>query len=50
MIAPENTLAQMLHAQGEGHVRTRETRTLQAGYVKTSEGKWAIAEMNFTQA
>ncbi|MBO9576332.1 MAG: hypothetical protein J7494_11380 [Sphingobium sp.] len=50
LIAPDNTLAQMLHAQGEGYVRASEARTLEADYVKTPGGSWAIAKLNFTQA
>lgn len=46
-IAPDHTLAQMLHAQGEGMVRTREQRTLKADYVRTREGGWAIAKLDF---
>jgi ketosteroid isomerase-like protein len=48
-IAPDHTLAQMLHAQGEGIVRTREQRTLRADYVRTREGGWAIAKLDFAQ-
>lgn len=50
LIAPEDTLTQMLHAQGEGYARTTEARTLKADYVKTPEGKWAIANLEFQQA
>ena len=50
LIAPDNTLAQMLHAQGEGYARTTEARTLKADYVKTREGNWAIASLAFEQA
>jgi ketosteroid isomerase-like protein len=46
-IAPDHTLAQMLHAQGEGMVRTSERRTLEAGYIRTREGNWAIASLDF---
>lgn len=46
-IAPDNTLAQMLHAQGEGMVRTSEARLLKADYVRTREGGWAIAGLDF---
>jgi len=47
VIAPDNTLAQMLHAQGEGTVRSREARMLAADYVKTRDGGWAIAGLAF---
>jgi ketosteroid isomerase-like protein len=50
MIAPDNTLAQMLHAQGEGTIRTREARTLRADYVRTRGGGWAIAKLDFQTA
>lgn len=46
-IAPDHTLAQMLHAQGEGVVRTSERRTLHADYLRTREGAWAIAKLDF---
>jgi ketosteroid isomerase-like protein len=49
-IAPNHTLAQMLHAQGEGMVRTREQRTLRADYVRSREGGWAIAKLDFVPA
>jgi len=49
MIAPDNTLAQMLHAQGEGRVRTSERGRLKADYVRTREG-WAIANIRFERA
>ena len=49
LIAPDNTLAQMLHAQGEGYARHSEARTLKADYVKTREGNWAIANLVFEQ-
>ncbi|GEM_PF-546956 len=49
VIAPDNTLAQMLHAQGEGVVRSREARVLAADYVKTRDGAWAIAGLAFEQ-
>lgn len=45
-IAPDHTLAQMLHAQGEGMIRTSEQRTLKADYVRTPEGGWAIAKLD----
>ncbi len=50
LIAPEGTLAQMLHAQGDGMVRTTERRTLRADYVRTREGGWAIESLAFEQA
>ncbi len=50
LIAPENTLAQMLHAQGEGYVRASEARTLRADYVKARDGRWAIAGLAFEKA
>lgn len=50
LIAPDSTLTQMLHAQGEGYARTSEARTLKADYVKTREGQWAIAGLAFEQA
>jgi hypothetical protein len=49
-IAADHTLAQMLHVQGEGMVRTRECRTLKADYVRTREGGWAIARLDFEKA
>lgn len=49
-IAPDNTLVQMLHAQGEGYVRTSEARTLKADYVKRPDGTWAIAGLGFEPA
>lgn len=49
-IAPDHTLAQMLHAQGEGMVRTSEHRTLKADYIRTREGGWAIAKLDFERA
>jgi hypothetical protein len=48
LIAPDNTLAQMLHAQGEGMVRETEQRTLKADYVRTADG-WAIAGLDFAR-
>lgn len=47
LIAPEDTLTQMMHAQGEGMVRTTEQRTLRADYVRTRTGDWAIASLAF---
>lgn len=49
-IAPDHTLAQMLHAQGEGMIRTTEQRTLKADYVRASEGGWAIAWLDLERA
>jgi ketosteroid isomerase-like protein len=49
-IAPDHTLAQMLHAQGEGMVRTSERRTLRTDYIRTHEGGWAIAKLDFERA
>ncbi|HEY1125460.1 MAG TPA: nuclear transport factor 2 family protein [Sphingobium sp.] len=49
-IAPDHTLAQMLHAQGEGMVRTSEQRMLKADYVRTPDGGWAIAKLDFQRA
>jgi len=46
-IAPDHTLAQMLHAQGEGMVRTSERRMLKADYIRTREGGWAISRLDF---
>ncbi len=46
-IAPDHTLAQMLHAQGEGTVVATEHRLLKADYVRTREGGWAIASLDF---
>lgn len=48
-IAPDHTLAQMLHAQGEGTFRKTERRLLKADYVRTREGDWAIAKLGFEQ-
>ncbi len=50
LIPADNTLAQMLHAQGEAMVRTSERRTLRADYVRTREGGWAIAKLDFERA
>ena len=50
MIAPDNTLAKMQHAQGEAMVRTREARTLRTGYVRTRAGGWVIATLDFERA
>jgi ketosteroid isomerase-like protein len=47
LIAPEDTLTQMLHAQGEGYVRTSAARTIKADYVKTRDGQWAMADLTF---
>jgi ketosteroid isomerase-like protein len=49
-IAPDNTLAQMLHAQGEGMIRTSERRTLRMDYTRTPENGWAIANLAFERA
>jgi hypothetical protein len=49
LIAPDNTLTQMLHVQGEGRVRASERRSLKADYVRTRNG-WAIANIDFTTA
>jgi hypothetical protein len=48
-IAPDCTLAQMRHAQGEGQLRRSERRLLKADYVKT-DGRWAIARLAFEPA
>jgi hypothetical protein len=48
-IAPDCTLAQMRHAQGEGQLRRSERRRLQADYVK-ADGRWAIAGLKFEPA
>lgn len=50
MIPADNTLAQMLHVQGEAMIRTSERRTLRADYVRTREGGWAIAKLDFERA
>lgn len=46
-IAPDHTLAQMLHAQGEGMARTSERRLLKADYVRMRDGGWAITKLDF---
>jgi hypothetical protein len=48
-LAPDCTLAQMRHAQGEGILRQRERRLLKADYVKT-DGRWMIARLRFEPA
>ena len=48
-IAPDCTLAQMRHAQGEGQLRQSERRLLEADYVKTQTG-WAIVRLTFEPA
>jgi hypothetical protein len=45
-IAPDTTLAQMRHAQGEGYLRRSDRRLLRAAYVKTDDC-WAIAKLSF---
>lgn len=49
LLAPDCTLAQMRHAQGEGQLRQSERRLLKADYVKTEAG-WAIAKLRFEPA
>jgi len=48
-IAPDCTLAQMAHAQGNGFVRRTERRVLKVEYAKAS-GAWAIAKVDFAPA
>jgi len=48
-LAPDCTLAQMRHAQGEGAIRQSGRRLLEVDYVKTDAG-WAIAKLRFGQA
>jgi hypothetical protein len=45
-LAPDCTLAQMRHAQGEGRLRQSERRLLKADYVKVDD-RWAIAKLKF---
>jgi hypothetical protein len=49
MLAPDCTLAQMAHAQGEGFVLRTESRILTADYAKTKDG-WTIAALAFATA
>jgi hypothetical protein len=48
-LAPDSTLAQMAHAQGEGFVLRTERRTIAADYVKTQTG-WTMAGIALTAA
>jgi hypothetical protein len=48
-LAPDCTLAQMRHAQGEGWLRRSDHRRLRADYVKM-DGRWAIAGLRFELA